>query len=149
MVSFSSCDTPFGTVRMGIEDGCIVSLQRSDAQVGNAPSPLSMEAAHQLAEYFAGTRKNFDLPLKPDGTPFQLSVWQALGQIPYGETRTYGQIAAAIGKPHAARAVGMACNKNPLWILIPCHRVIGSNQKLTGYAGGLDMKRALLELEKS
>jgi methylated-DNA-[protein]-cysteine S-methyltransferase len=149
MVSFSCCETPFGTVRIGIDDGCIISLQRSDCQVNDTPSPLSEQAERQLAEYFAGVRKNFDLPLKPTGTPFQLTVWQALRQIPYGQTRTYGQIAAAIGKPKAARAVGMACNRNPLWILIPCHRVIGSNQTLTGYAGGLDMKRALLELEKS
>lgn len=86
--------------------------------------------------------------MKPAGTPFQLAVWNQLLQIPYGETRTYGQIAAAIGKPGAARAVGMACNRNPLWIAIPCHRVVGSNHALTGYAGGLDMKQALLTLEQ-
>ena len=112
------------------------------------PSPLSDMVQRQLQEYFAGSRTSFDLPIKPKGTPFQLAVWQALEEIPYGETRTYGNIAAAIGNPKASRAVGMACNRNPLWIVIPCHRVVGSNHNLTGYAGGLSMKRALLELEQ-
>jgi methylated-DNA-[protein]-cysteine S-methyltransferase len=83
----------------------------------------------------------------PKGTEFQQKVWAALCEIPYGETRTYGEIAAAIGSPKAARAVGMACNRNPVWITIPCHRVVGSNGSLTGYAGGLEMKKFLLELE--
>jgi len=105
-------------------------------------------AAHtQLQEYFAGKRKVFDLELAPSGTDFQKKVWQALLKIPYGKTATYKEIAAAIGHPKAARAVGMACNKNPIAIIIPCHRVVGSNGSLTGYAGGLEMKKRLLELE--
>jgi len=104
--------------------------------------------ATQLQEYFSGIRKDFDLTLAPKGTPFQKLVWRELTNIPYGQTRTFGEIAAAIGKPGAARAVGMACNRNPIWLLIPCHRVVGRNGALTGYAGGLDMKCKLLELEQ-
>ncbi len=112
------------------------------------PSPLTKLAATQLREYAEGRRTTFDLPLAPKGTSFQLAVWNALLQIPYGETRTYGDIAAMIGKPKAARAVGMACNRNPLPILIPCHRVVGKDGKLTGYAGGIDLKQQLLHLER-
>lgn len=93
-------------------------------------------------------RREFDLPLAPRGTPFQQAVWQQLLRIPYGEVRTYGQLAAALGKPGASRAVGSACRRNPLCILIPCHRVVGADGSLTGYAGGLDIKEYLLELEK-
>lgn len=111
-------------------------------------TPLLQEAEEQLTEYFAGFRRGFDLPLIFKGTPFQRTVWQQLMQIPYGETRTYGQIAAAIGKPKASRAVGRACHCNPIGILIPCHRVVGAGGSLTGYAGGLDIKEYLLELEQ-
>lgn len=110
--------------------------------------PLHKEAARQLREYFAGERTEFSLPLKPQGTPFQLAVWRALTEIPYGETRSYGAIAAAVGNPKASRAVGMANNRNPISIIVPCHRVIGSTGKLVGYGGGLDKKIALLELER-
>ena len=103
-------------------------------------TPLLQEAEEQLTEYFAGIRREFDLPLAPKGTPFQQAVWAQLLQIPYGETRTYGQLAAALGKPGAGRAVGSACHCNPLAILIPCHRVLGANGSLTGYSGGLDVK---------
>ena len=103
----------------------------------------------QLQEYFEGKRTSFDLPILPKGTPFQLAVWKRLLEIPYGEVRTYGQIAAEIGNPKSSRAVGQAANRNPLWIVIPCHRVIGKNHSLTGYAGGLDMKRRLLQLEQT
>ena len=109
---------------------------------------LHAAALKQLQEYAEGRRKVFELPLNPIGTPFQQKVWQALLAIPYGETRTYGQIAQAIGMPKAARAVGGACNRNPIGIIIPCHRVIGSNGKLTGYYGGLEFKELLLEHEK-
>ena len=112
-------------------------------------SPLSHAASEQLREYIEGRRKAFDLPLAPKGTEFQLTVWEALLQIPYGETRSYKDIAIAIGKPKAVRAVGMACNRNPLPILIPCHRVVGKNGKLTGYAGGLHLKQQLLDLERT
>ena len=96
-----------------------------------------------------GKRMEFDLPVKLQGTEFQVKVWEALRQIPYGKVSTYKEIATAIGNPNAARAVGMACNRNPIWIAIPCHRVIGSGQALTGYAGGIDMKRSLLQLEQA
>ena len=101
----------------------------------------------QLDEYFAGRRRDFDLPLAYGGTPFQRLCWEALRRIPYGETRTYGEMAREIGRPKAVRAVGHANHDNPIGVIIPCHRVIGANGSLTGYAGGLDMKRALLELE--
>ena len=104
-------------------------------------------AIEQLGEYFAGDRREFDLPLALDGTEFQLRVWRALQQIPYGRTATYGEIATGLGHPSAARAVGMANNRNPIAVIIPCHRVVGSNGALVGYGGGLDRKRALLDLE--
>lgn len=109
---------------------------------------LSM-ATIQLDEYFQGKRTTFSLPFKLTGTPFQLAVWKELQNIPYGKTTSYKEIAQKINKPKACRAVGMANNKNPLPIIIPCHRVIGSNGKLIGYAGGLNLKNYLLELEKS
>ena len=103
----------------------------------------------QFAAYFAGRLRRFDLPLAATGTPFQQAVWQALCDIPYGETRSYGDIARTIGKPNAVRAVGAANGRNPLSIIIPCHRVIGQNGSLTGYAGGLPIKQALLTLERA
>ena len=109
---------------------------------------LSM-ATIQLDEYFQGKRTTFSLPFKLTGTPFQLAVWKELQNIPYGQTTSYKEIAQKINKPKAYRAVGMANNKNPLPIIIPCHRVIGSNGKLIGYAGGLNLKNYLVELEKS
>ena len=105
------------------------------------------DVATQLAEYFDGKRRVFELPLKPEGTPFQLRVWNALLEIPYGETISYGELAARIGDRSASRAVGLANGSNPLPIVIPCHRVIGSNGKLTGYGGGLPIKERLLALE--
>lgn len=105
------------------------------------------DAARQLDEYFGGTRTAFDVPLDPRGTPFQLRVWEALRAIPYGETRSYGWIAAEIGQPTAVRAVGLANSRNPLSIVVPCHRVVDATGKLTGYAGGLERKRTLLDLE--
>jgi methylated-DNA-[protein]-cysteine S-methyltransferase len=106
------------------------------------------EAARQLEAYFSGKLKSFDLKLAPEGTEFQKSVWKALCEIPYGETRTYKDIAESIGKPKAYRAVGLANNRNPIAIIIPCHRVIGTNGKLIGYASGLDVKMFLLEHER-
>ena len=109
---------------------------------------LLLEAKKQLEEYFEGKRKVFDLPLEQEGTAFQKRVWEALENIPYGETRTYKEVAKMIGNEKASRAVGMANNKNNIPIIVPCHRVIGSNGKLVGYALGLDMKKYLLDLEK-
>jgi methylated-DNA-[protein]-cysteine S-methyltransferase len=103
--------------------------------------------AAQLAEYFAGERRDFDVPLAPRGTGFQQRVWRELGKIPYGETRSYGELARAIGRPAASRAIGAANGKNPISILVPCHRVIAGTGALTGYAGGLAAKRWLLEHE--
>ncbi|MFO7985391.1 MAG: methylated-DNA--[protein]-cysteine S-methyltransferase [Desulfatiglandaceae bacterium] len=111
------------------------------------PEPLR-EAISQLDAYFEGRCRSFDLNLSPEGKPFQLTVWKALSQIPYGETLSYGKLAEKIGKPGAARAVGGAVGRNPLPIILPCHRVIGSDGSLTGFGGGLDRKRALLSLEK-
>jgi len=111
-------------------------------------TPLIKIAALRIGEYIKGKRKRFDLPVKMDGTEFQLTVWKALQEIPYGETRSYAQIAEMTGNPKSSRAVGMANNRNPIPIIIPCHRVIGSDGDLTGYAGGLEIKKKLLELEK-
>jgi methylated-DNA-[protein]-cysteine S-methyltransferase len=110
-------------------------------------TPLLRRAINELDEYFKGRRREFELPLSLDGTAFQQAVWQALTEIPYGQTRSYGEIAAAIGNPRACRAVGMANNRNPVAIIIPCHRVIGSDGSPVGYAGGTDIKERLLELE--
>jgi methylated-DNA-[protein]-cysteine S-methyltransferase len=111
--------------------------------------PLLREAGNQLAAYFAGKLRQFDLPLEMKGTDFQLRVWNLLIQIPYGQTRSYGDLARALGAPAAVRAVGAANGANPIAIVVPCHRVIGSNGTLTGYGGGLPLKRHLLELESS
>jgi len=112
-------------------------------------TPLIKKAARQFGEYFDGKRKSFNLPLCLRGTDFQIKVWNALQRIPYGKTISYGELAAIIGNPKASRAVGMANNRNPIPIIVPCHRVIGHDGSLTGYAGGLKLKRLLLELEKN
>lgn len=112
-----------------------------------SPTALTNEAATQLMEYFAGKRRTFSLPLAPKGTPFQKEVWQALSSIPYGQTRSYADIAAQVGRPKAFRAVGMANNRNPIPVVIPCHRVVGSSGDMVGYAYGTKIKRYLLELE--
>ena len=148
MVQCDSFPSPFGPIIIGWEDDAVVSLRLAEAFEGPpASSAVSDLAALQLQEYFSGQRQSFTFPMKLQGTPFQLSVWHELARIPYGQTRTYQEIALAIGRPKAVRAVGMACSRNPLWIAIPCHRVLGRNRSLTGYAGGLTMKQALLELE--
>ena len=147
-------DYPIGGVGIAEDNGTIshVVFRGSDKNDFNgfaaAETPLIKKAAAQLEEYFAGKRAEFDLPLAPAGTEFQRSVWRALQTIPFGETRSYGEIAAQIGNPKACRAVGMANNRNPIAIIIPCHRVIGHNGSLVGYGGGLDIKQYLLELEK-
>lgn len=117
------------------------------AQSTGTPSALALRTEQELTEYFQGKRKEFDLPLKPDGTVFQQKVWAALRQIPYGETRSYRQLAEAVGNSKACRAVGMANHRNPILILTPCHRVIGADGSLTGFGAGLDVKRFLLDLE--
>ena len=140
----------FPLCKIGIRSGngaiCELSLPCAEPET-TSDDPLIAEAFRELEEYFSGTRREFDLPLNPQGTPFQQSVWAALRRIPYGGTASYKEIAEAVGCPGGSRAVGMANNRNPIAILIPCHRVIGANGKLVGYAGGLDLKRKLLELE--
>lgn len=144
-------DTIIGKLGIAEENGAITDVyfsgENSGVDVVLEESILLKEAYRQLEEYFAGKRQVFDLPLAPQGTAFQQKVWQALTEIPFGETRSYGQIAKRIGQPKASRAVGGANNKNPLPIFIPCHRVIGANGKLVGYAGGLEVKKMLLHVE--
>ncbi len=145
-------DTAIGKLFIAEKNGAITHLTFSDNKhprdVLAGPSELTDRAALQVGEYLAGNRREFDLPLAPEGTDFQRAVWQALCEIPYGETRSYGQIAQRIGNPKACRAVGMANNRNPISIIIPCHRVIGANGALVGYGGGLHIKEHLLHLEK-
>lgn len=142
-----SIQTPMGEMCLTEENGAIVSFLWGSG--GRDESPLLLEAERQLTEYFSGTRKSFDLPLAPKGTAFQKKVWAALCEIPYGETRTYADIAKMIGNEKACRAVGMANHVNPIPVIVPCHRVIGANGKLTGYAGGLGKKQLLLDLEQN
>lgn len=141
--------SPIGLLTIEETDGAITALRFGGETVSPPPTPLLQRAAQQLTEYFAARRRRFDLPLRPQGTAFQQAAWSALCDIPYGQTRTYAQQAAAIGNPKACRAVGMANHCNPLPLFIPCHRVIGAGGKLTGYAGGLAIKRFLLELEQT
>jgi len=125
------------------------ALDAVAARQGKSPArhPVAIETERQLRAYFAGQLRHFDLPLDLRGTPFQLRVWRELERIPYGETRSYSQIAAAIGAPQAVRAVGAANGSNPIPIVVPCHRVIGASGKLVGYGGGLPLKKRLLALE--
>jgi len=144
-------ENEIGVIRIADNGTAITELYFDDntkpTNIGLKETELIKEALRQLSEYFAGHRKSFSLPAEPIGTPFQMKVWSALQQIPYGETRSYKEIAQAIGQEKACRAVGMANNKNPIAIIIPCHRVIGSNGKLIGYAGGLNIKERLLDIE--
>lgn len=142
-------DTEIGRLYLAEENGCIVMLTSGQAPETDTlgESPLLTQAAAEVAGYLAGKRREFTVLVKAKGTPFQEKVWAALQQIPYGETRTYGQIAREAGSPKGARAVGMACNRNPILLLIPCHRVVGSTGKLVGFAAGLSTKEWLLRLE--
>lgn len=143
--------TPIGVLTLQQEGQAITGIhfgRDESIHYEEQPSPLLSQAIQQLEEYFKGKRKRFSLPVAPGGTPFQRRVWDALCQVPYGKTCTYGQIARIIGQPKACRAVGMANHRNPIAIVIPCHRIIGANGSLTGYAGGLEIKEKLLELER-
>ena len=143
--------SPIGNIIISEENENIVELNIDNEKkinIKESQTPLLIETAKQLEEYFLGKRKQFDIPLKPKGTEFMQKVWNELKNIPYGETRTYKDIAISIGNEKASRAVGMANNKNPIPIIIPCHRVIGSNKSLVGYALGLGVKEYLLNLEK-
>jgi len=141
--------SPFGDMELDYEEDAVTALKMAAKKaVGEAPEGLALAVFQELDEYFEGKRKTFDIPLRTHGTPFQEKVWAALRAIPYGEVRSYKEVAEAIGHPKAYRAVGMANNANPIFIIVPCHRVIGSDGSLTGYGGGLPMKRALLSLER-
>lgn len=165
MAYFEVLDTPVGPLFVGGSDDGVHVIKFVDQRESEAAlvseveaaadepatrgGPASDEVVRQLEEYFAGTRSEFDLPLSPRGTPFQLKVWMALRSIPPGETTSYGAMAELIGKPTASRAVGAANGKNPISIVVPCHRVIGANGTLTGYGGGLKRKAWLLNHETS
>lgn len=140
--------SPIGAVRLTEEDGSITRIELIDATDETTATPLQREAARQILAFLRGERQQLEFPIRMVGTSFQQRVWHALRQIPYGTTRTYGEVAAEIGNPRASRAIGMACNKNPLLLIVPCHRVIGVNGKLTGFAYGTDAKQRLLELEE-
>ncbi len=145
-------DSPIGLLTLAEEDGAVTELlfgRRGSPDGSHGETPLLRKAQEELKEYFAGQRRVFDLPLAPQGTEFQRRVWNALLTIPYGETRSYAEIAVLAGCPKGFRAVGLANHRNPISILIPCHRVIGKSGSLTGYGGGLDAKRYLLALEGS
>lgn len=143
-------DTPMGAIVLCAEKGSLVRAEFAQEKGENVQGddPVLLEAQRQLEEYFADSRRVFSLPVTLCGTPFQMRVWEEMGRIPYGQTASYGEIARRIGRPGAARAVGMACNKNPLCILYPCHRVVGARGQLIGYASGTDKKAFLLELEQ-
>ncbi len=141
--------SPIGPLTLTGDGRAVTGLFFGDSAGGRSACPLLERAAEELREYFAGSRRRFDLPLSPAGTEFQRLVWGALLTIPYGQTVSYGQLARQIGRPSACRAVGMANHRNPISILIPCHRVVGSGGGLTGYGGGLERKQFLLELEKA
>jgi methylated-DNA-[protein]-cysteine S-methyltransferase len=144
-------ETPIGPLHAAFdEEGRLTELAFDVGRASARPSGgggLKPALHQQLQEYFSGKRKAFDFPLAPKGTPFQLAVWNALLEIPYGATMTYAQLAHRIGKPNAVRAVGAANGANPIPVIIPCHRVIGSNGTLTGYGGGIERKQWLLALE--
>lgn len=149
--------SPVGKLKLVANDrGLVAVLWENDAPlrvrlgetVESKSHPILIQAENELNEYFAGTRTEFSVPIELRGTPFQTNVWEALLAIPFGKTRTYGELAKQLGNPQASRAVGAATGKNPISIIVPCHRVIGSTGNLTGFAGGLDAKSSLLELEQ-
>lgn len=153
--TYRHLDSPIGQLTLAGHDRMLTHLVLShpshppvDQDTWVADPRGYASAVTQLDEYFAGARQTFDLSIAPNGTAFQRQVWEALRTIPFGETRTYGQIATAIGRPKAFRAVGLANGRNPISIIVPCHRVIGASGDLTGYGGGLDAKRTLLDLER-
>lgn len=150
-------DSPVGPITLVRDDegrlvGCYMEQQRhrpDDERFGPRDDAAFTDVASQLAEYFAGERQEFEVALSFErGTPFQQQVWRGLCEIPYGETISYGELAARIGQPTASRAVGLANGRNPIGIIVPCHRVVGANGALTGYGGGLERKQVLLDLER-
>lgn len=153
-LTHTTTPSPIGPLTLVADDGVLCGVYMAEHRRGPDPAGLGerdttglQDAERQLAEYFAGRRRAFDLPLAPRGTAFQQRVWQALTRIPYGETRTYAGLAAELGDPLLVRAVGAANALNPLSVVVPCHRVVGADGSLTGFAGGLARKRFLLDLE--
>lgn len=155
VTSHTVVDSPLGPLTLRAEDGVLSGLYMTEHRHGPAPDTLGTRdddglpgVREQLASYFAGELTAFDLPLAVRGTAFQQRVWAALREIPYGATTSYGELAGAIGRPSAVRAVGLANGRNPVSIVVPCHRVVGAGGALTGYGGGVERKRALLDLER-
>lgn len=156
-MTYSVMESPIGPLTIVQRDGTLIAVLMDGHRKPPVDTPdwgdqvddALPEATRQLAQYFAGDRTTFDLPLAPSGTDFQKEVWAALRAIPYAETRSYGQLAIAVGRPGASRAVGLANGRNPLSIVVPCHRVVGADGKLTGYSGGPQRKQFLLDLERS
>ncbi|MEH6593182.1 MAG: methylated-DNA--[protein]-cysteine S-methyltransferase [Halioglobus sp.] len=153
-MNYQILDTPIGALRLVSNGQQLTAVEfagqyQTSATDTHASDGALEAAAHQLLEYFAGDRQHFELPLKAAGTEFQQQVWGALRGIPYGEVRSYGEIAREINRPKAVRAVGAANGRNPLPVIVPCHRVIGRDGSLTGFAGGLEIKKALLRLENA
>jgi methylated-DNA-[protein]-cysteine S-methyltransferase len=154
MTLYTTLPSPIGHLLLAGDGDALEALHMQDGPRPTRPKPdwtrdddAFAPIRAQLDEYFAGARRRFDLILDPLGNPFELTVWEALQQIPYGETQSYGELAARIGHPDAARAVGSANARNPIAVIVPCHRVIGADGGLTGYGGGLERKRLLLDLE--
>lgn len=140
--------SPFGNILLESREGCLSRLQFTEEQTdGEILDQVLLSAKEQLEEYFAGKRKNFDMPIGLGGTDFQRKVWMEVAKIPFGQTTTYMKLSQKLGNPAAIRAVGAAIGANPILVILPCHRILGSDGSLTGYAGGLDRKKALLELE--
>lgn len=144
--------TPLGFLEISEENNCIISCRFATnsnlTYIPEQETKILKEAKKQIEEYFNKSRKTFNLPLKFNGTDFQQSIWNELTKIPYGKTCTYKELAEKTNHPKAYRAVGMACHRNPICIIVPCHRIIGNNNKLTGYAGGIEKKEKLLKLEQ-
>ncbi|GMO24903.1 MAG: methylated-DNA--[protein]-cysteine S-methyltransferase [Termitinemataceae bacterium] len=142
------CETPFFSLRISASKDSLLGVSFTQEGIGTGENAITRAAFAQINEYLAGKRRCFELPFELSGTDFELNIWRALPEIPYGATLSYGEIAAKAGSKNAARAAGAALHKNPLAIILPCHRVIGANGALTGFAGGIDIKRRLLELER-
>ncbi len=155
MLAYDQFETPQGTLLVTATDKGLAGvyfkgqkhLPKKREWRRDARHPVLRQARRELLEYFAGKRKRFDVALDPHGTPFQRSVWRSIAKVAFGRTITYGELAQRAGHPGSARAAGAATGRNPLGIIVPCHRIVGANGSLTGYAGGLARKRALLELE--
>lgn len=148
MIKYDYLETTLGLMEIVCEDEFLIGLKlvlEKNHRVNE--NKISKKVKSQILEYLNGSRKTFSVPFKLNGTDFQKKVYEETLKIPYGSTKTYGEIASSIGNPKSMRAVGMALGKNPIWIIMPCHRVIGKNNKLTGFAGGIDKKLSLLKLE--